>query len=132
MSTKVEFIKKIADALQVTQADSTKIVNTFLDTVTDTLVDEGSIQFTNFGTFKVSERAAREGKNPLTGEKTTFNAVSVINFRTGKNLKDAINGRLEEAPVKKAPAKKAAGAKKVPAKKAAATPAKKRVVRKRQ
>ena len=63
----------------------------FTDVVTEELKKGGKIQLVGFGTFEVSERAAREGRNPQTGKSMTIAASKAPRFKAGKALKDALN-----------------------------------------
>ena len=64
----------------------------FIDVVGEELKRDGKVQLVGFGTFEVSERAAREGRNPQTGETMTIEACKMPKFKPGKVLKDSING----------------------------------------
>lgn len=66
-------------------------VNAFTEVVTETLANEGEVALTGFGSFKVSHRSERQGRNPKTGEPITIAAAKVPTFRPGKGLKDAVN-----------------------------------------
>ena len=88
--TKAEFVAKVAEKTELTKADSEKAVNAFLETVTETLKSGDKVVFTGFGSFEVTERAAREGRNPSTGEKLQIKASKAPKFKAGKGLKDAV------------------------------------------
>lgn len=88
---KTEFIAAIAEEAGITKADATKAVKAFTDVVTAELKKGEKIQLVGFGTFEVSERAAREGRNPATGKKMKIAASKAPKFKAGKALKDAIN-----------------------------------------
>lgn len=88
---KTEFIAAIAEESGLTKADATKAVKAFGDVVTAELKKGEKIQLVGFGTFEVSKRAERQGRNPLTGESMTIAASNVPKFKAGKALKDAIN-----------------------------------------
>ena len=68
-----------------------KALKAFEDVVTEELTNNGKVQLVGFGTFDVSERAAREGRNPQTGEAMPIPASKAPRFKAGKALKDAIN-----------------------------------------
>jgi len=89
--TKADLIVKIAEKANLTKANAETALNAFLDTVEDTLVKEGKLTLTGFGTFQVDERKARVGRNPRTGAEIQIPAYKVVKFRTGKLLKDAVN-----------------------------------------
>jgi len=88
--TKAEFVAKVAEKTEFTRADSEKAVNAFLETVTEALKAGDKVIFTGFGSFEVTERAAREGRNPSTGEKLQIKASKAPKFKAGKGLKDAV------------------------------------------
>ena len=89
--TKAEFITKIAAKTTLTQAVSERVVNSFIEVVTETLRDEGRLALANFGTFTVSDRKERQGRNPQTGQPLTIPACKVVKFHPGKQLKEAVN-----------------------------------------
>lgn len=88
---KTEFIAAIADKTELSKKDAEKAVKAFAEVVTEELKKGEKIQLVGFGTFEVSERAAREGRNPRTGEPMTIEASKAPKFKAGKALKDAIN-----------------------------------------
>ncbi|RQD68104.1 HU family DNA-binding protein [Desulfonatronovibrio magnus] len=88
--TKADLVSKMADKTGLTKSDSEKALNAFLDSVQETMVDEGKLTLTGFGTFAVEERKARNGRNPRTGEEIKIPACKVVKFRPGKVLKDAV------------------------------------------
>lgn len=87
---KAEFVAKLAEKTGFTKVDSEKAVNAFLETVTETLKSGDKIVFTGFGSFEVTERAAKEGRNPQTGETIQIKASKAPKFKPGKSLKDAV------------------------------------------
>lgn len=88
---KTEFVAAIAEAAEISKADAAKAVNAYADVVKETLKAGDKVQLVGFGTFSVSERAAREGINPATGEKIKIKAAKVPKFKAGAALKDALN-----------------------------------------
>ena len=88
--TKAELVSKIAEKAGLTKADSEKALNAFLRAVEETLVSEGKLTLTGFGTFAVEERKERTGRNPRTGEEIKIPACKVVKFRPGKLLKEAV------------------------------------------
>ena len=88
--TKAELVSKIAEKAGLTKADSEKALNAFLSAVEETLVSEGKLTLTGFGTFAVEERKERTGRNPRTGEEIKIPACKVVKFRPGKLLKEAV------------------------------------------
>ena len=88
---KTELVAAIAEQAELSKKDSEKALKAFIDVVTDELKKGEKIQLVGFGTFEVAERAAREGRNPLTGEKMQIKASTAPKFKAGKALKDAVN-----------------------------------------
>ena len=88
---KTELIAAVAEKAEISKKDSEKALKAFIDVVTDELNNGEKIQLVGFGTFEVSERAAREGRNPQTGKTMKIEACKAPKFKAGKALKDAIN-----------------------------------------
>ena len=88
---KTEFIAAVAEKAEISKKDSEKALKAFVDVVAEQLKAGDKVQLVGFGRFEVSERAAREGRNPQTGETMTIAACKAPKFKAGKALKDAIN-----------------------------------------
>lgn len=88
---KTELIAAVAEKADISRKDAEKAVKALIDTVTEEMVKGGKVQLVGFGTFEVSERAAREGRNPRSGEAVTIAASKSPKFKAGKALKDAVN-----------------------------------------
>ena len=88
---KTELIAAVAEKAEISKKDSEKALKAFVDVVTEQLKAGDKVQVAGFGTFEVSERAAREGRNPQTGETMKIAACKAPKFKAGKALKDAIN-----------------------------------------
>ena len=88
---KTEFIAAIAEKAELSEKDAEKALKAFTDVVEEELKKGEKIQLVGFGTFEVSERAAREGRNPQTGATMKIEACKVPKFKPGKALKDAVN-----------------------------------------
>ena len=88
---KTELITAIAERADISKQDSEKALKAFVDVVTEELKKGEKVQLVGFGTFEVSERAAREGRNPQTGKTMKIEACKAPKFKAGKALKDAIN-----------------------------------------
>ena len=88
---KTELVAAIAERTELTKKDADQALKAFIDVVGDELSKGEKIQLAGFGTFEVTERAAREGRNPLTGEKMQIKASKAPKFKAGKALKDSIN-----------------------------------------
>ena len=88
---KTEFIAAIAEKAELSKKDAEKALKAFTAVVEEELKKGEKIQLVGFGTFEVSERAAREGRNPQTGATMKIEACKVPKFKPGKALKDAVN-----------------------------------------
>ncbi|MGF0032670.1 HU family DNA-binding protein [Bariatricus sp. SGI.154] len=88
---KTELIAAIADQAELSKKDTEKALKAFIDVVTDELKKDHKVQLVGFGTFEVSQRAAREGRNPQTGKTMKIDACKAPKFKAGKALKDAVN-----------------------------------------
>ena len=88
---KTELIAAVAEKAEITKKDAEKAVKAFTDAVAEELAKGGKVQLVGFGNFEVSERPAREGRNPRTGETMTIAASKTPKFKPGKALKDEIN-----------------------------------------
>ena len=87
---KSELIKNVSTASGLTQEQVTKALNGFESVVKLTLAAGEDITLVGFGTFKVSDRPARTGRNPKTGEELQISAAKVPTFKAGKALKEAV------------------------------------------
>ena len=88
--TKDELIEKVASGAGLSKADAARAISATLDTITSALKKGQSVTLVGFGTFKVSKRKARKGRNPRTGEVINIKAAKVPRFSAGKSLKDAV------------------------------------------
>ena len=88
---KTELVAAIAEQAEMTKKDAEKALTAFTEVVAKELKKGEKIQLVGFGTFEVIERAAREGRNPLTGKKMQIKASKAPKFKAGKALKDAVN-----------------------------------------
>ena len=88
---KAEFIAELANNSGLSKKDAEAVLKAFVKTVEDELRKGGKVQIVGFGTFEVSERAARVGINPHTRQPLTIEASKTPKFKGGKALKDAIN-----------------------------------------
>ncbi|MCI8949906.1 MAG: HU family DNA-binding protein [Lachnospiraceae bacterium] len=88
---KTELIAAVAEKAEISKKDAEKALKAFTDVVTDELVKGEKVQLVGFGTFEVSERAEREGRNPKSGEPMTIAASKSPKFKAGKALKDMVN-----------------------------------------
>lgn len=88
---KAELVTAISEKTELSKKDAEKALKAFVDVVTEELTKGEKVQLVGFGTFEVSERAAREGRNPQTGETMKIAASKAPKFKAGKALKDLIN-----------------------------------------
>lgn len=88
---KTELISEVAGKLGVTKKDTSAAIDAIVTVITDALADGQEINIAGFGKFSVSERAAREGRNPATGETISIPASKAPKFKVAKALKDAVN-----------------------------------------
>ena len=89
---KTDLIKAVASKTSLTQETVSKTLDGILSEVTGSLQSGDAVTLPGFGTFKVSLRAARQGRNPRTGETIQIKASKMPSFSAGKTLKDALNG----------------------------------------
>lgn len=88
---KADMIAAIAENAGVTKADAEKVFNATFELFKDELSNGNKVSVAGFGTFKISERAAREGRNPQTGETIYINASKSVSFKAGTELKSKLN-----------------------------------------
>ncbi|WP_459499973.1 HU family DNA-binding protein [Bacillus sp. C1] len=87
---KTELIKNVAQTAEISQKEASVVVQTVVESITNTLAAGEKVQLIGFGTFEVRERAARTGRNPQTGEEMQIAASKVPAFKAGKELKEAV------------------------------------------
>lgn len=83
-------IEQIASRTNLTKADAARVVNAVLDTIVETVAKGDDVTLPGFGSFKTVQRAAREGKNPKTGEKLQIAATIAPKFSAGATFKSAV------------------------------------------
>ena len=88
---KAELIDAIADSADISKAAAGRALDGFVSALTDALKAGDTVSLVGFGTFSVRERAARQGRNPQTGETINIKASKNPSFKAGKALKDAVN-----------------------------------------
>ena len=88
---KAELISDVSDAAEVSKADAGRAVDAVIDVITKALKKGDTVTLVGFGTFSVRKRAARQGRNPQTGETIKIKASKNPAFKAGKALKDAVN-----------------------------------------
>ena len=88
---KTELVAAMAEQTQLSKKDAEAALKAFIDVVSEEMKKGEKVQLVGFGTFEVSERAAREGRNPTTGESMVIKASKAPKFKAGKALKDLVN-----------------------------------------
>ena len=88
---KGDLINAVADKANITKAQAADAVNTVFSSIEGTLKQGDKASFIGFGTFSISKRAAREGRNPSTGATIKIPASNQVKFKAGKALKDSVN-----------------------------------------
>ena len=89
---KNDLIAAVSDQAEISKSEASAVIEATLNTITDTLASGDGVQLIGFGNFSVADRAAREGRNPRTGETIQIAASKAPKFKVGKALKDAVNG----------------------------------------
>lgn len=89
--TKQEVVEKMAEQAGLTKADAARALDAFCDVITEALKAGDKVSLVGFGTYGTSERAAREGRNPRTGETVEIPARTAVTFKAGSKLKNAVN-----------------------------------------
>jgi len=90
---KGEFVEALADRMDVSRAQADRALSAVLDLIAESMAKGEKVAFTGFGSFEVSSRAARTGRNPQTGATIKIAATKVPKFSAGASLKAAVNGK---------------------------------------
>ncbi|WP_294513825.1 HU family DNA-binding protein [uncultured Bilophila sp.] len=88
---KSELVKALADQANISLDEATLVVNTFVDSMKESLLEGGRVEIRGFGSFKVKEYGSYAGRNPRTGEKVAVEPKRLPFFRAGKELKEYLN-----------------------------------------
>ena len=89
--TKAELVEFIAENADLTKADASRALDAVIEGITEGLKKSGKVTLVGFGTFAISKRAARVGRNPQTGAEVQIAARNAVTFKAGAALKDAVN-----------------------------------------
>ncbi len=89
--TKADLVEEVAGASDLTKKDAEVIVQTVLDSITESLQRGEKIELRGFGSFRIRKRSSRQGRNPKTGSGVSVPAKKVPYFKPGKEIKDLIN-----------------------------------------
>lgn len=88
---KSELVEAVAEAAGLSKAEATRAIDATFATITNALKEGNKVPVAGFGTFAVSQRAERDGRNPQTGEVVKIPARNAVTFKAGTALKDAVN-----------------------------------------
>lgn len=88
---KGDLINKIADQADLSKSQAEDALNATLTAISDSLQNDDSVTIVGFGTFSISRRDARQGRNPRTGETIQIAAKNSVKFKAGKKMNDAVN-----------------------------------------
>lgn len=88
--SKTDLVKEVSEQVDLSQNKTSDVLNAFLQSIQEELSRKGSVTLPGFGTFKTSERAARQGRNPQTGQTIEIAASTVPAFKAGATLKQAV------------------------------------------
>ncbi len=91
--TKTQLVAAIAEKLGISKRMANDCVNAFVEAVMEGVKKDGEVRIQGFGTFKVSKRKARTGKNPRTGETIKIPAMKLPTFKAGSEFKRFVNGK---------------------------------------
>ena len=89
--TKAELVEEVAKESELTKKDAEVIVQTVLDSITESLQRGEKVELRGFGSFRIRHRASRQGRNPKTGSSVIVPAKKVPYFKPGKEIKDLVN-----------------------------------------
>ena len=89
--TKSELVDRVAAKTGTSKASAADSIDAMLSTISEALARGESVSIAGFGTFSVKERAARQGRNPRTGESIAIAASKGVSFKAGKGLRDVVN-----------------------------------------
>ena len=87
---KTELVEKVAKECTLSKSTAEEVLNSVLSAITEAMKTGDKVSLLGFGTFSVSERASREGRNPKTGETITISAKKVVKFKAGSKLLDTV------------------------------------------
>jgi len=88
---KAELVDAMASGAGISKADAKRALDAFVDTTTKALKKGDRLSLVGFGSFSVSKRSARKGRNPQTGKEIQIKAKNVVKFKAGSDLSDKVN-----------------------------------------
>lgn len=89
--TKSDLVEAVSRSCEISKKDAEVVVNTFLESIIDSLQRDEGVELRGFGSFRIRDRGSRVGRNPRTGESVDVDAKRVPYFKVGKHLKEVIN-----------------------------------------
>lgn len=89
---KTDLVNAVAKNIGITKKDASDVVESVFETIATTLANGEEVDIAKFGKFKLNERPAREGRNPLTGEPISIKASKALSFKASSVLKSAVKG----------------------------------------
>lgn len=97
MASKADFVNSLVESVGLTRKQAAEAFEAVFDSIADALKNGENAKVPGFGSFSVSERGARKGRNPATGESITIKASKSVRFKAGKELKDSVNTKRRKA-----------------------------------
>ncbi|MBM6549773.1 integration host factor subunit alpha [Marinomonas ostreistagni] len=94
--TKADIAENLVDSLGLSKKDAKDLVESFFDTVRESLVEREQVKLSGFGNFEVREKSQRPGRNPKTGEEIPITARSVVTFKPGQKLKTKVESYMQD------------------------------------
>ena len=91
--TKAELVDAVADAAGVSKADAERTIGAYWDTIVSSVQKDDKVSWPGIGSFSLSKRAARTGRNPQTGEPVSIKASNAMKFTASSTLKSTLNGK---------------------------------------
>lgn len=91
MAGKADIVDHVANSTDLNKGQAAEALDAVFEAIQAQLVDGERVQISGFGSFSLSERKERQGRNPATGESITIPASKLVRFKPGKNLKEAVN-----------------------------------------
>jgi integration host factor subunit beta len=91
--TKIDLVNKLMEELNLSRKEAEETVNIFLGSIIESLHNKQGVELRGFGSFRLRTRDARIGRNPKTGESVKVPPKTIVYFKTGKDLKEAINAK---------------------------------------
>ncbi len=94
--TKADIAENLVEEIGLSKKDSKDLVESFFDTIRETLIQGDQVKLSGFGNFEVREKSQRPGRNPKTGEEIPITARTVVTFRPGQKLKSKVENYMQE------------------------------------